>query len=157
MGVIWGDLNLHCLSLNMWISIKNPDQVIWLAGNYKWGWHLNLFSMSRVKIYPFSEVCKSNCYRVVSLKMYQFPLKRCCTILLFSYLSYFPTMLNPLLGLLPCECYAGLRKINFEDLHTDLHTKPPPSTHTHTHTHTHTQSNSLLTVPRRYFHCGTFY
>ena len=21
------------LSLNMWISIKNPDQVIWLAGN----------------------------------------------------------------------------------------------------------------------------
>ena len=27
----WSDL--HCLSLNMWISIKNPDQVIWLAGN----------------------------------------------------------------------------------------------------------------------------
>ena len=22
-------LHLHCLSLNMWISIKNPDQVIW--------------------------------------------------------------------------------------------------------------------------------
>ena len=27
------DLGLHCLSLNMWISIKNPDVVIWLAGN----------------------------------------------------------------------------------------------------------------------------
>ena len=27
------DLDLHCLSLNMWISIKNTDQVIWLAGN----------------------------------------------------------------------------------------------------------------------------
>ena len=27
------DLDLHCLSLNMWISIKNSDQVIWLAGN----------------------------------------------------------------------------------------------------------------------------
>ena len=44
------DLDLHCLSLNMWISIKNPDEVIWLAGNYKWAWHLNLFSMTRVKI-----------------------------------------------------------------------------------------------------------
>ena len=27
------DLDLHCLSLNMWISIKIPDQVIWLAEN----------------------------------------------------------------------------------------------------------------------------
>ena len=27
------DLNLHCLSLNMWISVKNQDQVIWLTGN----------------------------------------------------------------------------------------------------------------------------
>ena len=27
------DLDLHCLSLNKWFSIKNPDQVIWLAGN----------------------------------------------------------------------------------------------------------------------------
>ena len=27
------DLYLHCLSLSMWISIKNSDQVIWLAGN----------------------------------------------------------------------------------------------------------------------------
>ena len=27
------DLDLHCLSLNIWISIKNPDQLIWLAGN----------------------------------------------------------------------------------------------------------------------------
>ena len=33
----------------MWISIKNPDQVIWLAGNLNWVWHLNLFSMRRVK------------------------------------------------------------------------------------------------------------
>ena len=44
------DLDLHCLSLNMWISIKIPDQVIWLAGNYKWMWQLNLFSMTRVKM-----------------------------------------------------------------------------------------------------------
>ena len=27
------DLDLHCLPVNMWISIKNSDQVIWLAGN----------------------------------------------------------------------------------------------------------------------------
>ena len=27
------DLDLHGLSFNMWISIKNPDHVIWLAGN----------------------------------------------------------------------------------------------------------------------------
>ena len=26
------DLDLHSLSLNIWISMKNPDQVIWLAG-----------------------------------------------------------------------------------------------------------------------------
>ena len=32
----------------MWISVKNPDQVIWLAGHQKWAWHLNLFSMTRV-------------------------------------------------------------------------------------------------------------
>ena len=44
------DLDLHCLSLNMCISIKNPDQVIWLAGNYKWAWYLNLFSMTGVNL-----------------------------------------------------------------------------------------------------------
>ena len=34
---------------------------------------------------------------------------------------------------------------------------PPPHTHTHTHTHTRAPlTNLLLTVPRRYFHCGTF-
>ena len=27
------DLDLHCLSLSMWISIKNSDQVIWLTSN----------------------------------------------------------------------------------------------------------------------------
>ena len=27
------DLDLHCLSWNTWISIKNQDQAIWLAGN----------------------------------------------------------------------------------------------------------------------------
>ena len=42
------ELDLHCLSLKIWISIKNPDQVIWLAGNYKWAWHLHLFSMTKV-------------------------------------------------------------------------------------------------------------
>ena len=44
------DLDLHCLSLNMWISIKNQDQVIWLAGNWKWAWHFNVFSMTKVKV-----------------------------------------------------------------------------------------------------------
>ena len=33
----------------MWISINNLGQVIWLAGKYKWAWHLDLFSMTRVK------------------------------------------------------------------------------------------------------------
>ena len=42
------DQDLHCLSLNMWISTKNLDQVIWLAGNKKLAWYLNLFSMTRV-------------------------------------------------------------------------------------------------------------
>ena len=42
------DLGLLYLSLNIWLSIKNLDQVIWLAGNLKWAWHLNLFSMTRV-------------------------------------------------------------------------------------------------------------
>ena len=31
------------------LFINNLDQVIWLAENYKWAWHLNLFSMTRVK------------------------------------------------------------------------------------------------------------
>ena len=33
----------------MWIYINNLDQVNWLAENEKWAWHLNLFSMTRVK------------------------------------------------------------------------------------------------------------
>ena len=35
----------------MWIYSNNSDQVFWLAENYKWAWHLNLFSMRRVKTY----------------------------------------------------------------------------------------------------------
>ena len=42
------DLDLHCLLLSMWISISSLDQVIWLADNKKWAWHLNLFSMRTV-------------------------------------------------------------------------------------------------------------
>ena len=34
----------------MWICIKIQNQVIWLAENQKWTWHLNLFSRTRVKI-----------------------------------------------------------------------------------------------------------
>ena len=30
--------------------INNPDQIIWLAENKKWAWHLNLFSITRVNI-----------------------------------------------------------------------------------------------------------
>ena len=36
------------------IKYVNLDQVIWLAGNYKWVWHLNLFSMRRVKSVPLA-------------------------------------------------------------------------------------------------------
>ena len=62
--------------VNMWISINHPDQVIWLAGNYKWAWHLNLFSKARVN--PFRPAirnpylckqCRSRCdgsWKVVS-------------------------------------------------------------------------------------------
>ena len=39
---------LHFLSFSMWTDINNLDQVIWLAKNLKWVWHLNLFSMTRV-------------------------------------------------------------------------------------------------------------
>ena len=43
------DLDLHCLSISMWICINNLDQVIWLAENYKLVQHLNLFSRTKVK------------------------------------------------------------------------------------------------------------
>ena len=46
------NLDLHCLSLSMWIYINNLDQVIWLAGYQKWAWRLN-FNMARVKYWPF--------------------------------------------------------------------------------------------------------
>ena len=39
----WGVCHLVCEYSN------NLDQVIWLAENYKWAWHLNLFSKTRVK------------------------------------------------------------------------------------------------------------
>ena len=45
--------DLHGLSLNMWLSIKNLDQVIWLAGNQKWAWHLNLFSIKKTCLCNF--------------------------------------------------------------------------------------------------------
>ena len=48
------DLDLHLLPLSMWIYINKLDQVIWLAENYKWVWHLNLFSMIRVKVSSIS-------------------------------------------------------------------------------------------------------
>ena len=38
----------------MWIYINNLFQVIWLAENWKWVWHLNLFSMTRVN-FTFGE------------------------------------------------------------------------------------------------------
>ena len=31
------DLDLHCLPLSMWIYNNNPDQVIWVAENYRSG------------------------------------------------------------------------------------------------------------------------
>ena len=47
------DLDLHCLPLSIWIYINNLDQVIWLAENWKWMWHLNLFSMTRLKLWNY--------------------------------------------------------------------------------------------------------
>ena len=44
------DLDLHCLPFSTWNRINNLHQVIWLADN-KWSWHLNLFSMTRVKLF----------------------------------------------------------------------------------------------------------
>ena len=44
------DLDLHCLSFSIWKCINNLHQVIWLADNLKWVWHLNLFSMTRVAL-----------------------------------------------------------------------------------------------------------
>ena len=43
------DLDLHCLPISMWHCINNLNQVIWLAENYKWVWHFNIFSMTVVK------------------------------------------------------------------------------------------------------------
>ena len=34
--------------------INNLDQIIWLAQNWEWVWHLNLFSRTRVKRWPFN-------------------------------------------------------------------------------------------------------
>ena len=44
------DMDLHCLLLSMCNYINNLDQVIWLAENWKWAWHLNLFSGTRVLV-----------------------------------------------------------------------------------------------------------
>ena len=57
------DLDLHCLSLNMWISIKNPDRVIWLARNYKWACQLNLFRTTRVKGLDTAGRFSAICYK----------------------------------------------------------------------------------------------
>ena len=56
------DLDLHCLPLSMWIYINSLDQVIWLAENQKWMWHLNLFSRTRVnklsaQLLSYLELC----------------------------------------------------------------------------------------------------
>ena len=44
----------------MWIYIYNLDQVIWLAENQKWAWHLNLFSMTRVKTLSVHLIAQTN-------------------------------------------------------------------------------------------------
>ena len=37
------------LFVNKYVNCyQKPDQVLWLAGNQKWAWHLNLFSKARV-------------------------------------------------------------------------------------------------------------
>ena len=53
----------------MLISINNLDQVIkWFAENYKWAWHLNLFSMARITIATDSTYLWNNCIHSVSIK-----------------------------------------------------------------------------------------
>ena len=45
------DLDLHCLPWNIWICINNLDQVIWLAENWKWVWHLiRIYTVQRKDI-----------------------------------------------------------------------------------------------------------
>ena len=44
------DLDLHCLSLSVWIYIDNQDQKVWLPENQKWAWHLIGFSRTGVKM-----------------------------------------------------------------------------------------------------------
>ena len=56
----WTDLDLHCLPFCMWIYINILDQVIWLAENWKWAWHLNLFSMTRVKLITSDNTVKAH-------------------------------------------------------------------------------------------------
>ena len=41
-------LDLHWLSLSVWILFNSLDQVIWLVENWKWAWHHSLLSMARV-------------------------------------------------------------------------------------------------------------
>ena len=43
------DLDLYCLPFSMWNYMNIFDKLIWLAENWKWAWHLNLFSMTRIK------------------------------------------------------------------------------------------------------------
>ena len=40
-------MDLHCMSLSMWLFINKLNQVIWLAENWKWAWYLNLFSIRK--------------------------------------------------------------------------------------------------------------
>ena len=44
--LIW----IWSLLLSMWIYINKAGQVIWLAINLKWAWHLNFFSRTRVNV-----------------------------------------------------------------------------------------------------------
>ena len=45
----WSGSALFAISIKIYIN--NLDQAIWLAYIWKWVWHLNLFSMTRVKLY----------------------------------------------------------------------------------------------------------
>ena len=65
------DLDLHSLPLTVWAYINNLDLVIWLTENLKGTWHLNLFSMTRIKLFSFLCAC-TLLSKVMSFSIYCF-------------------------------------------------------------------------------------
>ena len=98
----------------MWISIKNPDRVIWLARNYKWACHLNLFRTTRVKGLDtagrFSAICYKEgifffffyfLFTIMHIKFFV------CFFLLFCFVLRFYGPVNPMGSYLAWSVYLN--------------------------------------------------